>query len=536
MATLADSVEGLYGGALVSAVFAFGRHGNPSVRSFVETVMDAVAEPVYGMIRKWVFDGELPATQSQRVLPGQSEFFVVAAGVVADGADGLWAGKYQLHKRMLPSFITPALARKIMLAGKSINFIRQCCADNEWLIDRAATADAVASTLATSGHTKHAAVLDAAVSHAAKSASGRVIQLLMERFRLMDHLRALKQFLLLGQGDFIQYLMDLLGPELCKSAQEIYRHNLMSVLEQAVRSSNAQFEDQDILDHLDITLMEPSPGDAGWDIFSLNYTLDVNDPVAAVVGPDEMQTYMQVFTLLWRLKRVEYSLSNTWKSHHTDSNRVLKEMPRLSGVLHKCYLLRHQMIHFTMNLHNYIMFEVLESSWELLVEQISKATDLDEVITAHKTYLTHVRSKALMQEEPSLPLLQQVTRLFDVIITFSATQEKLMTTALAEVQRRQATAAQRDLNTQLGQWGTSYEQERSEIPVAEDADRRVGKAAGAIDTIHEAFQQQFAELLNTIDASSGEGLRFLSFRIDFNQYYHKKQTTGGVDHSEFSVR
>ena len=66
--------------------------------------------------------------------------------------------------------------------------------------------------------------------------------MLVDRYHLLAHIRGLKQYLLLGQGDFIQYLMDLLGPELRKSASQIYRHNLVNVLDNALASSNAQFE------------------------------------------------------------------------------------------------------------------------------------------------------------------------------------------------------------------------------------------------------------------------------------------------------
>jgi hypothetical protein len=40
----------------------------------------------------------------------------------------------------------------------------------------------------------------------------RLVELMRERFQLGTHLRALKKFLLLGQGDFVTLLMDMLGP------------------------------------------------------------------------------------------------------------------------------------------------------------------------------------------------------------------------------------------------------------------------------------------------------------------------------------
>lgn len=68
----------------------------------------------------------------------------------------------------------------------------------------------------------------------------------------------------MGQGDFMQYLMDLLANELNNSAAQIYKHTLQGLLETAIRSSNAQYHDPDFLTRLDVKLLESSPGDKGW--------------------------------------------------------------------------------------------------------------------------------------------------------------------------------------------------------------------------------------------------------------------------------
>lgn len=59
-----------------------------------------------------------------------------------------------------------------------------------------------------------------------------------------------------------------------KPATQLYPHNLSSILESAIRATNAQFEDADILNRLDVRLLEQSPGDTGWDVFSLDYHVD----------------------------------------------------------------------------------------------------------------------------------------------------------------------------------------------------------------------------------------------------------------------
>jgi gamma-tubulin complex component 3 len=62
IARLIDSVDGLRGGALASAIHSFVLHGDPAVRHYVQTVMKAVAAPIFRMIRRWVFEGELDDT------------------------------------------------------------------------------------------------------------------------------------------------------------------------------------------------------------------------------------------------------------------------------------------------------------------------------------------------------------------------------------------------------------------------------------------------------------------------------------------
>lgn len=39
--------------------------------------------------------------------------------------------------------------------------------------------------------------------------SSSLIDILMKKYKLMDHFNALRRYLLLGQGDFIRHLMDL---------------------------------------------------------------------------------------------------------------------------------------------------------------------------------------------------------------------------------------------------------------------------------------------------------------------------------------
>jgi gamma-tubulin complex component 3 len=157
----------------------------------------------------------------------------------------------------------------------------------------------------------------------------------------------MKHYLLLGQGDFIQHLMDLIAPELSKPAHHVFTEKLRirGILETAIRGSNAQFDPLYVLENLDIQLLEPSPSEEGWDIFSLDYRfppLDEGAPLSAIITPHVLDRYQAIFGFLWRLKRVEYSLSSAWRQHAKNRRAVGDWIPELGSVMHRIHILRNQ--------------------------------------------------------------------------------------------------------------------------------------------------------------------------------------------------
>ena len=116
MAALVENVEGLRGGALCSGIFAHSRHGDPFVRNFVHKIMTQIAMPIFGMIRRWVFEGELEDPLN--------EFFIDKNDYVGKGHIW-WSEKYVLRKEMLPTFIDEYVgfvcySRKMYLASMSL--------------------------------------------------------------------------------------------------------------------------------------------------------------------------------------------------------------------------------------------------------------------------------------------------------------------------------------------------------------------------------------------------------------------------------
>ena len=124
---------------------------------------------------------------------------------------------------------------------------------------------------------------------------------------------------------------------------------LDGALESAIRASNAQHDDRDTLARVGIRLLTPSPGDSGWDVFTLSYAM--SPPLSAVVTPDTADTYARLFYFLWRVRRVEHALTGAWTLHAGAAHRIRAlGHPGLSHVLHTSHLLRAELTSFVQTL------------------------------------------------------------------------------------------------------------------------------------------------------------------------------------------
>lgn len=63
----------------------------------------------------------------------------------------------------------------------------------------------------------------------------------------------------------------------------------------------------------------------GWDVFILKY--DVEEPIATVLDNAAMKAYLQIFRLLWALKRAEHSLNDCW----VDLNSLQRQLSAFPG-------------------------------------------------------------------------------------------------------------------------------------------------------------------------------------------------------------
>jgi len=511
LATLVDVCKGKKGGSLLSAIFSHTQTGDPFICKLVKHILHVVSHPIRSILERWIFDGELQ--------DNFNEFFIASDPAVRN--ERLWHEKYSLRKQMLPSFIHNDLATKILNIGKSINFIRVVCDDRSPIFGHSAIKNNNEKSVKEEKlavEELNSSALKIFIDLVYENTSKHLLDVLFRKYKFLDHLKAMRRYLLLGQGDFIRHLMDLLEPDLVRPANSLYMHNLTGLLEAAIRATNAQFDDADILKRLDCRLLEISPGDCGWDVFSLDYHVD--GPISTIFTQDTILNYLRIFNFLWRAKRMEYCLTGIWKNQMS-SSRLLIKLPEVAPLLHISHCLEAEMVHFIHQMQYFISYEVLECCWEELLVMIEQAKDLDDVISAHETFLNKVMTRALMDNE-SRAMLTQLRAIFDLIIQFQTTQENMYAAAICELEARQALEKKADQKTSEGDWGLTEEDSMADIKRTADFMKTFLPSTRAqLRVLHQSYQDMLQQFLVMLNSHSDVSLRFLCFRLDFNEHYKK---------------
>jgi len=512
LALLVDSVGLARGGALAGQLYTSLSLGDPHLRNCVATLLSACCRPLYTMLLRWVLDGSLEDPHN--------EFFI--CGEPSVQGEDIWHHKYSIRKTMIPKFLSMAWTKKILSTGKSINFLNSVCKDSSPVEGRASI---ISQLEMMDPATLFRGELDSplleTIGTLYRSTARHVLDIMFGKFQLMAHLGALRKYLLLGQGDIIRYLLDLLENELSQPATQLYPHNLAGILETAIRGTNTQFEQQEILERLDVRLLEIQPGDTGWDVFSLDYK--VVGPIGVVFTPDTMTQYLMLFNTLWRAKRMEWVLSCTWKKL-AGLHKMARQIAELRPVLHLANLVASEMIHFIHQMAYYITFEVMECGWDALVKQINHAESLDEVITAHDEFLSTLIARALLDER-SRDVLTQLRAIYDRILEFQTIANRIYDDAVAEWDARQTRRLLIDNKTEAGGYGTSatLEEQDKERRKAY-AKNKLGSARAQLRIVSQSYGDMVKTFLFQLTCSHDESLQCLSFRLDFNAHYKKKDS------------
>ncbi|THH07676.1 hypothetical protein EW145_g3217 [Phellinidium pouzarii] len=528
MSVCVEGCRNVSGGALVNLIHSYTENGDPFVRKVTDELLEEVSKPFFALLHKWLFSGELydpfseffvhldpelahvqyvqPAGLQQNGISSTDEGFSSVDNDEINGEQGglrLWESKYVFRKEMLPAFVEEDFARKIFSTGKSLNFIRYSCHDSDWV----ATREKLGNTGGTLQYSDIAG-LERSIDAAYSIASQRLFDIFFEKFGLLVHLKALKNYMFLGHGDFAD------SPNLSRPANTLYRHNLTAKLEEAIRSTNAQNDPYDVLRRLDARMLEYTHGEIGWDVFTLEYKVDA--PIDTVLDSETMVSYVRVFSHLWKMKRVEGTLTAGWM-RVAGGSRTFLRIPELDIEWHQIRLTMAEMIHFVRQMQAYCHLEVIECQWKKLMEFIHKKEGgLDALIAAHRSYVDSIDKKVLLwypkagKEEN---LLRQIRELLETILQFRTAMDDFYNYTLAECARQDSLKDQRRglyTDPRLTQDQTSTKETLSRIL---QRTREYGAT----------FSERVQALVLALAVHPDLDCKYLGIRLSFSDFYKTKR-------------
>ncbi|KAH7815569.1 gamma-tubulin complex component 3 [Monocercomonoides exilis] len=526
------------GTAILSTLHSQSTHGDPFVRQIVGTLLKVTSLPLWQFISRWVEEGVLedtwdeffimkneitplpshtmsggfphPQKSTSRLLSSSASASSLSASSSSSSlmhqgmlsGDEYWTKRFTLRRSKIPSFLSESMAEKILVIGKTINFLKEECGDNGWdyaigiesekgeggrdgnedyeeggdgtgagkrgqsfaekrtnvvkYVDKSQAKESKQKSLFGSR------VMDASLSSEeridaiAAVVDGRLRNFILKRTNFNADLTALKGYLLLMRGDFVQSLMEAMWGRLDETVQvSSFTSSFTSssaTLSPSTASGSASLQlyspsssrspfgsgassssnaTQNVLTEILTTYLREdgetrgrvlpaeldaritndgrfaslmgdgvSSGDRavfGWNNFTLTYR--VKKPCNAIITEQAMQKYLFAFDFLWTLKRVDFVLAKDWQKlseMYRLSRNEMKDVKNYFSTLHGCSLLRNHMTLFIRNLEYYFMFEVLEASWIKLCHDLDKTTKMDDIIDAHNEFIDTIIERIKM--------------------------------------------------------------------------------------------------------------------------------------------
>ena len=237
-------------------------------------------------------------------------------------------------------------------------------------------------------------------------------------------------------------------------------------------------------------------------------------PLNALFTTNVMNKYLKIFSLLWRIKRVEHALSNTWRKHTNEAHLSISR--RMASVVHKSHIIRNEMLHLINNLQYYILFEVIESSWENFLEQVKVSQDLDHLIEAHNLYLDTISEKCLLS---SPDLVDDLYKVMEIVIKFTKTQDTFYLYALQEdsnFENNLSMLKEQELSEKYSLQRTKVIPTSNNVELPHDWNIQ-------IYSISQEYTKMFQSLMSKLGRHSDDKLQSLQFRLDFNDFYDRNK-------------
>ncbi|KAK9542243.1 hypothetical protein VZT92_000118 [Zoarces viviparus] len=440
----------IHGCQILETVYKHSCGGLPPVRMALEKILAVCHGVMYKQLAAWMLHG---------LLLDQSEEFFVKQGPSAGGAAanqeeeeedlglGGLSGKqlrelqdlrlieeenmlapslqqFSLRAEMLPSYIPIRVAEKILFVGESVQMFE----NHNHSPSRAGSIlkhqeDMFAAELHRLKQQPLFSLVDFEnlIDRIRSTVAEHLWTLMVEESDLLEQLKIIKDFYLLGRGELYQVFIDLAQHMLKTPPTAVSEHDVNVAFQQAAHK--VLLDDDNLLPLLHLTVdyqgkdskeatglrdgatppQDTSPREApptGWAALGLTYK--VQWPLHILFTPAILEKYNVVFRYLLSVRRVQSQLQHCWalqmqrkhlKSSQTDAVK---------------WRLRNHMAFLIDNLQYYLQVDVLESQFSQLLQQINSTRDFESIRLAHDHFLSNLLAQSFILLKPVFHCLNEI--------------------------------------------------------------------------------------------------------------------------------
>jgi hypothetical protein len=439
------------GAGLIDRLRLEQQTGYPDIES-VAIELSNVAETAWlRQLASWVLYGKLPSF-------GADDFFIIPRNV----EHGEHAS-FLKDKDLLPRFVSAPTASSILFIGKSLHQIRKYGRQNG--TTRGQSGHSLAESNLVAAHLEHlselqlplvSAQLSRAISAIRLSLSQNVLKLLLPMNVTLEVLSCLREFFLLGRGDFATTLIQeaekrlharqesmgrLLQQDPVKALQglsikDAEFHQTMSQTWKALASQDEDASD-DILDFArkHVTLSAPADVDsrpstsdsvygASAHLSSISFTdllfpnaaslrLSVNPPLDLFVSQKDIETYSNINSYLIAIRRARLRLSDLWRrtparrdhpapaSSSTVTAAEIRQRTISRRVAsRKVWATTSAALFLLSETSAYFEGEIIRESWNQFEDWVKQPASEELLDASHRSSATESTDGAVTQKDP----------------------------------------------------------------------------------------------------------------------------------------
>jgi gamma-tubulin complex component 4 len=374
-----------------------------------------------------------------------------------DGGESEWHRGFQVSLEALPPGVELPAAEATLFVGRAVRVLSRPrgAFRGQTLLPESTSAEATAALrrLARSDGEFHRAAFDAAVEGIRRPVAARLGRLVVTDARLLAHLEALRNYHLLGRGDFFQAFFDeaanlFSAPPRPATAEA----DMIAPFAQAALKSSAR--DDPLVANFRLRFRpegdarepktEPpegsdyassSPVDGyrvpsfdGWDALELEYR--VPWPLGLLLTRDALRRYNALHRYLFRLRRTALALDDAWfrlrrkaagastttpGALRAGEQRVARERRRNGddAAFEACQRARRDVSFLVNNWLTYLQVDVVEAQYREMIARVERAAreDFAEAQRAHRSFLAAVAAQSFLDLASVTDVVEAIMRL-----------------------------------------------------------------------------------------------------------------------------